>query len=109
MSVSGSANIGTNKSYLQLPTFMLAGAGARSETADDAQTAYDFVEMETESMPIIFGSIGDGDGETTGIQSMYDDSSSTGNDEWYTLNGQRISKPTKKGLYIHNGKKVVIK
>ncbi len=109
MSVKVTATIGNNKSYLELPTSMLAGAGARSETADDAQTAYDFVEMETESMPIIFGSIGDGDGETTGIQSMYDDSSSMGNDEWYTLNGQRISKPTKKGLYIHNGKKVVIK
>ncbi|MBQ6377542.1 MAG: hypothetical protein IJJ56_01950, partial [Prevotella sp.] len=34
VSVSGSANIGTNKSYLQLPTSMLAGAaGARSEEA----------------------------------------------------------------------------
>ncbi|MBQ6379075.1 MAG: leucine-rich repeat protein, partial [Prevotella sp.] len=34
MSVSVSANIGTNKSYLQLPTSMLAGAaGARSEEA----------------------------------------------------------------------------
>ena len=70
MSVKVTATIGNNKSYLELPTFMLAGAGARSETADDAQTAYDFVEMETESMPIIFGSIGDGDGETTGIVSM---------------------------------------
>lgn len=29
---------------------------------------------------------------------------------WYTLEGQRLqSKPTKKGLYIHNGKKEIIK
>lgn len=28
---------------------------------------------------------------------------------WYTINGQRISKPTEKGIYIHNGKKVVVK
>ncbi len=29
---------------------------------------------------------------------------------WYTINGVRLnSKPTKKGLYIHNGRKVVIK
>jgi hypothetical protein len=110
MSVSGNATIGNNKSYLQLPTYMLAGA--RSENAIDAadvQTTYGFVELETESMPIIFSNIGDGDGETTGIQSMYDDSSSMDNDEWYTLGGQRISKPSKKGLYIHNGRKVVIK
>lgn len=29
--------------------------------------------------------------------------------EWYTLQGQRVTKPTKPGLYILNGKKVVIK
>ena len=29
---------------------------------------------------------------------------------WYTLDGVRLSgKPTKKGLYINNGKKIVIK
>ena len=29
---------------------------------------------------------------------------------WYTLDGRKLNgKPTKKGLYIHNGKKVVIK
>ena len=28
---------------------------------------------------------------------------------WYTLGGQRVSKPTKPGLYIRNGQKVVIK
>ena len=29
--------------------------------------------------------------------------------EWYNINGQRINKPTTKGVYIKNGKKVVIK
>lgn len=29
--------------------------------------------------------------------------------EWYTTGGVRIDQPTKKGLYIHNGKKVVMK
>ena len=31
------------------------------------------------------------------------------NDKWYSLSGQRISKPTKKGIYILNGKKIAIK
>jgi hypothetical protein len=31
------------------------------------------------------------------------------NDRWYSLNGQKIDKPTKKGAYIRNGEKVVIK
>lgn len=31
------------------------------------------------------------------------------NDSWYTLTGARISNPTQQGIYIHNGKKVVIR
>ena len=31
------------------------------------------------------------------------------NDVWYNLNGQRIDTPTRKGLYIKNGKKVIVK
>ena len=30
-------------------------------------------------------------------------------DSWYDLRGQRISQPKKKGLYINNGRKIVIK
>ena len=102
VSVVSSANIGKNKSYLQLPTSMLAGA--RSEEASDMQSEYSFTELETEPMPLIFG-------ETTGIESMDNGQwiMDKVSDEWYTINGQRIDKPTKKGLYIKNGKKVVIK
>ena len=28
--------------------------------------------------------------------------------EWFTTQGVRISKPTQKGIYIHNGKKIMI-
>lgn len=31
------------------------------------------------------------------------------NNAWYTLTGMRISKPAQPGLYIHNGKKVIIR
>lgn len=44
------------------------------------------------------------EGEATGISEVYSHES----DEWYTINGVRIVAPTK-GLYIHNGKKVMIK
>ena len=30
-------------------------------------------------------------------------------DVWYDLNGRRIEKPTRKGIYIHNGRKEVLK
>lgn len=30
-------------------------------------------------------------------------------DCWYGLNGMRLSQPVKKGIYVHRGKKIVIK
>ena len=32
-----------------------------------------------------------------------------GTEHWYDLNGHRIEKPTAKGVYINNGKKVIVK
>ena len=49
-----------------------------------------------------------GDGSTTRIQNAVDAESEL--DSWYTLNGVKLdSKPTQKGVFIHNGTKVVIK
>jgi hypothetical protein len=48
----------------------------------------------------------DEDSETTSIRTITDNPS---DDKWYDLNGRRISTPTKKGLYIKNGKKVIVK
>lgn len=45
-------------------------------------------------------------GETTGIGSVED----VLNGQWYSIDGRKLgSKPTKKGVYINNGQKVVIK
>lgn len=55
---------------------------------------------------------GEGDEDTQGIEgidnlTIYDLRFET--DAWYSLDGVRLSgKPTKKGLYINNGRKVVI-
>ena len=46
---------------------------------------------------------------TSGINSITADKLQKSEGAWYSVNGQRIAKPTQKGLYIHNGKKVVIK
>ena len=43
---------------------------------------------------------------STNINAVEADNST---DKWYDLNGKRINEPTHKGLYIRNGKKVVIK
>jgi hypothetical protein len=57
--------------------------------------------------PVRALNIGHGDG-TTGIESL--GSTESSNDErWYDLQGRRIERPAKTGLYILNGKKVVIR
>lgn len=49
-----------------------------------------------------------GDGESTGIFSLEDPT--TINGDWYTIQGIRLNeRPTQKGIYIVNGKKVFIK
>ena len=48
------------------------------------------------------------DDTTTGIEDITIDGENKGNDTFYNLNGQRVSNP-QRGIYIHNGKKVIIK
>ena len=53
-----------------------------------------------------------GDGEKTGIRSLTPDASPKGEGRsgWYTINGVKLQgKPTMRGIYINNGRKVVIK
>ena len=52
-----------------------------------------------------------GDDETTGIISVHDSGFMVnGSDAWFTLDGRRLSaKPSVKGVYVNNGRKVVIK
>lgn len=54
------------------------------------------------------------DGESTSIDhiewSVVNGQGSMANDQWYTIDGRRLDgKPSTKGLYIHNGKKLMIK
>ena len=51
----------------------------------------------------------DGENEVNGVKGV-NATLGVNDDSWYTLNGVKLSgKPTKAGLYIHNGKKVIIK
>ena len=45
---------------------------------------------------------------TTAIESVFDEEAD-GEEKWYDMQGRQINKPTKAGLYIRNGQKVVIK
>lgn len=56
------------------------------------------------------GAIFNFDGNTTGITSIDNENTPIENNIWYTLNGIRLNaKPTQKGIYLHNGKKEVIR
>ena len=47
--------------------------------------------------------------ESTDIQHLYMDGMDMDNKTFYDLKGRRITKPTAKGLYIKNGKKIIFK
>ena len=47
----------------------------------------------------------DEESSVTGIQRQADH----GNDDWYNLEGRKLQGcPTKKGVYLHNGRKVIV-
>ena len=55
-----------------------------------------------------FMAIGDDNNGTTGIETLNVERGTLNDNSYYNLNGQRVAQPTK-GLYIVNGRKVVIK
>ena len=87
---------GAHKSYLQvLTSYREAATRGHNE-----ETILKFIETE------VTRSLIDGEDDATGISRI---ASESGNDTWYNLKGQRIDKPTRKGLYIKNGMKVIVK
>ena len=55
-------------------------------------------------------SIDFGDDEATGIISTTNYTNDTNSDAWFTLDGRKLSgKPSVKGVYVNNGRKVIIK
>ena len=89
---------GAHKSYLQILTsYYVAPASTRGEVQD-------IVLPETEAM--LSKLMVDEEGNATAIHAIEVQQS---DDTWYNLSGQRISAPTKKGLYIKGGKKIVVK
>lgn len=48
-------------------------------------------------------------GSTTGINEVVNQSTKLNDGKYYTLSGQQVEKPTAGGIYIHNGKKYIVK
>jgi hypothetical protein len=88
-----SAELSAGTAYLSVPSSIIK-----------ASTRFDKFKVTMEESEVI--TMKANIGGTTGISRV---ASEVGNDVWYNLNGQRIDTPTKKGLYIKNGKKVIVK
>ena len=74
----------------------------------NALRAYIVGKTSTTSAPMI--TIEEADGSTTAINCINADGEAIEANGWYTLNGVKLQGvPTEKGIYIHNGKKLVVK
>ena len=103
VALSGSANIPVGKAYLQIPSLALTRA------ADAAMPEFYDLSEEPEVISMVVSTRGiDGDDSTTGIKAIDNGTLKIENDAYYNLNGQRVEKPGK-GLYIKDGKKVIIR
>ena len=89
-----SASIGAQRAY-----FYLAGITAKASAPGDGSG-----NSPVRSFVLNFGD------EASGISATLNDNAEMTNDRWYTLDGRRLNgRPTTKGLYIHGGRKVLIK
>ena len=103
VALGASTNIPVGKAYLQIPSVALTRA------ADVVMPEFYDLSEEPEVISMVVSTRGiDGDGETTGIESIDNGKWIMDDDPFYNLNGQRVEKPGK-GLYIKDGKKVIIR
>lgn len=69
-----------------------------------------YLPLPTAALPSNAQSIGLRFDGTTGIRSMENGQWTMDNEEWFTIDGRRLdAEPTAKGLYIVNGRKVIVK
>lgn len=63
---------------------------------------------KAKKVPALFFDFANADG-TTGIDEVVNTTVKNHDGKYYTLSGQQVEKPTTSGVYIHNGKKFVVK
>ena len=118
----GTNNVTQLTDEMELPNYCFYVESTSAPTADyapyEATTTYTPVPVghalyhininpDTGEIAVNF----DDDTPPTGISASLNDKGEMINDKWYTLDGRCISVPSvlPKGIYIHNGKKVMIK
>ncbi|MBR1557733.1 MAG: hypothetical protein IJ647_08250 [Prevotella sp.] len=102
--VTASETLTANSGYVLMTSPSLAFYKNNKDFTLSANSAYLPTDFDGSSAPVFLLFSGS---ETTGINAVQG-SQSKANGDYYNLNGQRVAQPTK-GLYIVNGKKVVVK
>ena len=99
----GSKPYPSNSSYLPIPK-------DKAATMNRLGTSYDDFKSDGKAKKVP-GVIFDFDnvGGTTGINEVVNQNTKLNDGKYYTLSGQQVEKPTVGGIYIHNGRKFVVK
>ena len=102
----GAGNFYSNSAYLPVPS---ATAAKMKLGTKYGQFEKDPTTGNSKYIPALlfdFANVGIG---TTGINEVVNQSTKLNNGKYYTLSGQQVEKPTAGGIYIHNGRKFVVK
>lgn len=98
--------IGADMAYLKLPVSLFHWANEKAASGSEN------IPTPSQSQSKVFLNFDDLDefSETTGISNIIDSTNENANVEGYfTLQGVKVAQPTQKGIYIHNGKKIMVK
>ena len=99
---NGKGNFYSNSCYLPIDkeTADILGVGTRNDQFDPVTHA-----KKVPGVIFDFANVGG----TTGINEVVNQSTKLNDGKYYTLSGQQVEKPTAGGIYIHNGRKFVVK
>ena len=98
---------GTGKFYSNSACLPIAEAGAKNMKLGVSYNDFDPNTGE-KNVPAVFFDFANADG-TTGIDEVVNTTVKNNDGKYYTLSGQQVEKPTAGGIYIHNGKKFVVR
>ena len=99
---NGKGDFYSNSCYLSIDeeTADILGVGIRNNQLDPVTHA-----KKVPGVIFDFANVGG----TTGINEVVNQNSKLNDGKYYTLSGQQVEKPTAGGIYIHNGRKFVVK
>ena len=97
---------GTGKFYSNSACLPIAEADAKKMKLGVSYN--DFDPNGNMNVPAVFFDFANADG-TTGIDEVVNTTVKNNDGKYYTLSGQQVEKPTAGGVYIHNGKKFVVR